>query len=51
LNTIKTLLLEGFKAYLIAGKTKHAMKATMRGHSLVVLLAYPKILHKLNGAY
>jgi hypothetical protein len=49
--TIKALLLEGLKAYLIVWKTKHAIKATMRGHSLVALLAYPKILCKLAGVY
>jgi len=48
--TVKALLLEGQKAYLTTGKTKHAIKATVRGHSLVALLAYPKILYKLVGA-
>jgi hypothetical protein len=48
--TIKALLLEGLKAYLTAGKTKHAIKAAVRGHSLVALLACPKILCKLAGA-
>jgi hypothetical protein len=48
--TIKALLLEGLKAYLTAGKTKHAIKATMRGHLLVTLLACPKILCKLADA-
>jgi succinate dehydrogenase/fumarate reductase cytochrome b subunit len=42
--TIKALLLEGLKVSLTAGKTKHAIKATVRGHSLVALLACPKIL-------
>jgi hypothetical protein len=48
--TIKALLLEGLKAYLTAGKTKHAIKATVKGHSLVALLACPEILCKLAGA-
>jgi hypothetical protein len=48
--TIKALLLERFKAYLIAWKTKHAIKATVKGHSLITLLAYPKIFCKLAGA-
>jgi len=48
---IKALLLEGLKAYLTTGKTKHAIKATVRGHSLVALLAYPKILCKFVSAY
>jgi hypothetical protein len=30
---------------------KHVIKATMRGHSLVVLLACPKIFGKFAGAY
>jgi hypothetical protein len=48
--TIKALLLEGLKAYLTTGKTKHAIKAMVRGPLLVVLLACPKILYKLVGA-
>jgi hypothetical protein len=49
--TIKALLLERLKAYLTTRKTKHAIKATVRGHSLVALLACPKILSKLAGTY
>jgi hypothetical protein len=48
--TIKALLLERLKAYLTTRKTKHAIKATVKGHSLVALLAYPKILYKFVGA-
>jgi hypothetical protein len=48
--TIKALLFEGLKVYLTTRKTKHAIKTTMRGYSLVTLLAYPKILCKLAGA-
>jgi hypothetical protein len=40
---INALLLKGLKAYLIVRKSKHAIKVVMRGHSLVTLLAYPKI--------
>jgi hypothetical protein len=39
--TIKALLLEGLKAYLRGGKTKHTIKAMVRGHLLVALLACP----------
>jgi hypothetical protein len=45
--TIKALLLEGLKAYLTAGKTKHAIKATMRGHSLVAYIIRLKKLKML----
>jgi hypothetical protein len=48
--TIKALLFEALKVYLTSWKTKHAIKATMRGHALVALLACPKILCKLVGA-
>jgi len=48
--TIKALLFKGFNAYLPTGNTKHAIKAAMRGHSMVVLLACPKIIYKLAGA-
>jgi hypothetical protein len=48
--TIKALLLKRFKAYPIAGKTKHVIKATVKGHSLIALLACPKIFYKLVGA-
>jgi hypothetical protein len=40
--TIKALLLEGLKAYLIVRKTKHAIKTTLRGHLLVALFACQK---------
>jgi hypothetical protein len=36
--TIKALLLKGLKAYLTIGKTKHAIKAAVRGHSLVAYI-------------
>jgi hypothetical protein len=47
--TIKALLLKGLKAYLTTWKTKHAIKTTMKGHSVVALLACPKILYKVAG--
>jgi hypothetical protein len=48
--TINALLLEGLKVCMTEGKTKHAIKTTMKGHLLVVLLACPKILYKLTSA-
>jgi len=48
---IDALLLEGLKVYMTEGKTKHAIKATMKGHLLIVLLACPKILYKLTSTY